>query len=171
MLILTAARSNEIREAVWGEIDLVDALWVIPAARMKAGKEHRVPLCPRAIAILTARRQEANARTTPDALVFPNEGGSAHSSAVFAALLRRMGVAGITVHGFRSTFRDWAGNETEHAREITETALAHAVGNATERAYRRSDALERRRALMLDWDAYCGSAQGNDRDEAAIDSN
>lgn len=149
-LILTATRSGEARGATWDEIDLDGALWTVPAGRMKAGKEHRVPLTGRAVEILGVQRD----KTGGSGLAFPNEQGQVPSVNVFGALFKRMGVAGITTHGFRSTFRDWAGNETEHAREVIEQALAHAVGDATERAYRRSDALDRRRALMEDWERF-----------------
>lgn len=154
-LILTATRSGEARGARWDEIRLAEGLWIIPANRMKAGKEHRVPLGSRAVAILKDQQQAQKRRGIRSDLVFPNDYGREPSVNVFNALFKRMGVAGITAHGFRSTFRDWAGNETEHAREVIEAALAHAVGDATERAYRRSDALERRRALMKDWEGFC----------------
>lgn len=157
-LILTATRSGEARGARWDEIRMDDALWIIPASRMKAGKEHRVPLTPRAVAILKAQQHEQKERRARSELVFPNDEGREPSVNVFGALFKRMGIAGITTHGFRSTFRDWAGNETEHAREIIEAALAHAVGDATERAYRRSDALDRRRVLMEDWERFVTGA-------------
>jgi integrase len=163
-LILTAARSGEVRGARWEEIRMDEALWIIPANRMKAKKEHRVPLTPRAIAILKAQAQDRQAqnrqahdrtgRRARADLVFPNNRGQESSVNVFGALFRRMGMAEITAHGFRSSFADWAGNETGHAREVIEAALAHAVGDATERAYRRSDALAKRRKLMEDWERF-----------------
>ncbi|MCZ8261265.1 MAG: tyrosine-type recombinase/integrase [Beijerinckiaceae bacterium] len=165
-LILTAARSGEARGARWSEISFADAVWTIPAERMKAEKEHRVPLVRRALEIL-AGQKEAQKGQRPTDLVFPNEYGREPSVNVFNALFRRQKIAGITTHGFRSTFRDWAGNETEHAREIIEGALAHAVGDATERAYRRSDALERRRKLMEAWAAYLEAGASDDTKASA----
>lgn len=151
LLILTAARSGEIRGMTWGEVDLTGALWTVPKERMKAKRPHRAPLCGRAVEILAALRPPE-----PDdaSLVFPNSRGNMLSDMAFAALLRRSGNADITAHGFRSSFRDWAADETDHAREVIEEALAHLVGDATERAYRRGDALGKRRALMDDWGAY-----------------
>ena len=154
-LILTAVRSGEARGARWSEIDIPNAVWTIPAARMKAGKEHRVPLSRRAMQIVT---EMATIRSGDH--VFPGLSRSDRglSDAAFAMLLRRMRLAGeITAHGFRSAFRDWCGDMTEHPREIAEAALAHRAGDATEIAYRRSDALERRRRVMQDWSDYIGN--------------
>lgn len=149
LAILTAARSGEVREAVWSEIDLDKALWIVPAARMKAGREHRVPLPARAVELL---RELHEARTGD--LVFPGQrAGRPLSVMAMDMLLRRMKVD-VTVHGFRSSFRDWCGNETSFPRDLAEQALAHAVGDETERAYRRSDALEKRRKLMDAWASY-----------------
>jgi integrase len=148
-LIVTAARSGEVLGATWQEIDRETRLWVIPASRMKAGREHRVPLCARALSIL-----EALAPVRTNAFVFPGRQGPLGVNAL-GAELRKMGVTGASPHGFRSAFRDWAGNETNTPREVCEAALAHAVGNSTEQAYRRSDALEKRRALMESWAVYC----------------
>ncbi|MGC2776828.1 MAG: site-specific integrase [Bradyrhizobium sp.] len=135
--ILTAARSGEVLGAELGEFDLEAKVWTVPAGRMKAGREHRVPLSDRALQIAT------------------EVGGRFELSSMgMAMLLRRMEVDA-TVHGFRSSFRDWAGNETSFPRDICEAALAHAVGDATEAAYRRSDALEKRRGLMTAWAEYC----------------
>jgi integrase len=152
-LVLTAARSGEVLSATWDEIDLDAQVWVIPASRMKAGREHRVPLSARAMAILD---RMASIRTGD--LVFPGQRRRRPlSGAAMGAL-----VTGATVHGFRSSFRDWAGEETSFPREIAEQALAHAAGDATERAYRRGDALEKRRALMEAWASFCEpSASGN----------
>lgn len=148
--ILTAARSGEARGAVWSEIDLDKAIWTIPGARMKAGKEHRVPLSSRAVEILS----ELYKTKTGD-LVFPGQkAGKPLSIMAMNMFLRRLKVD-VTVHGFRSAFRDWCGNETSFPREVAEQALAHHVGDAVERAYRRSDALEKRRKLMEAWAAYC----------------
>jgi integrase len=145
-LILTAARSGEVLGATWAEIDLAGKVWTAPAARMKAGREHRVPLSTRAMAIL---EQMASVRTGD--LVFAGQRRRRPLSGVAMGAL----VTGATVHGFRSSFRDWAGEETSFPREIAEQALAHATGDATERAYRRGDALEKRRALMEAWANYC----------------
>lgn len=151
--ILTAARSGEVRGARWSEMDLEAKVWTVPAARMKAGREHRVPLCDRAIEILGTLAQLDHG---PDDLVFPGQKkGAPLSDMSLTALLRRLKV-NATVHGFRSSFRDWAGDATTFPREVAEAALAHAVGDATEAAYRRSDALEKRRKLMEAWGAFVG---------------
>jgi integrase len=150
--ILTAARSGEVYGTRWPEIDLAEKVWTIPAERMKAGRAHRIPLCDRALAILEAVKP----LRTGD-LVFPSRRrGKPLSHVAMAKVLDRLGVDGATVHGFRSSFRDWAGNETHYPREVAEAALAHVVGDKAEQAYRRSDALEKRRALMKDWAAHCG---------------
>ncbi len=150
--ILTAARSGETFGATWKEIDLDAALWTVPAERMKAGREHRVPLTPRAVEILN---ELAGLGAGPDAYVFPGQReGRPLSTMAMDMILRRMKVD-ITVHGFRSSFRDWAGEETPFPRDVAEAALAHVVGDQTERAYRRGDALEKRRKLMLAWADFC----------------
>ena len=151
LAILTAARSGEVRGMVWGEVDLTTATWSIPAGRMKAGRAHRVPLQAAAVAILAAHRPDDASAAD---LIFPNGAGKKHSDVVFTALLRRMKREDVTAHGFRSSFRDWAAEETEHPREVIEAALAHLVGDETERAYRRGDALAKRRALMDHWAAF-----------------
>ncbi len=149
--VLTAARSGEVRGATWGEINLDAKVWTVPAARMKAARDHVVPLSDAAVAVLQAAGEGA-----ADALVFPGPTGRPMSDAVFTALLDRMGVAA-TAHGFRSTFRDWC-SETGVPRETAERALAHAVGNSTEAAYLRTTLLEQRRDVMERWAAYCASA-------------
>jgi len=150
---LTAARSGEVRGARWGEMDLGAKVWTVPAARMKAGREHRVPLCARAVEILETLAQLDHG---PEDIVFPGQRrGSPLSDMSLTALLRRLEVP-VTVHGFRSSFRDWAGDATAFPREVAEAALAHAVGDATEAAYRRSDALEKRRQMMEEWAAFVG---------------
>lgn len=162
LAILTAARSGEVRLAQWGEFDLEAGVWTVPAERMKARREHRVPLSAPAIALLKAIRKPQGAEERlpdPDAaeLVFPSAKLERPlSDMTLSAVLRRMKLDTITVHGFRSSFRDWAAEETDHPREVAEAALAHIVGDATERAYRRGDALEKRRRLMEDWAAYVG---------------
>jgi integrase len=149
--VLTAARSGETFGATWKEIDLVAALWTIPAGRMKAGREHRVPLTPRAVEILN---ELAGLGAGPNAYVFPGQReGRPLSTMAMDMILRRMKVD-FTVHGFRSSFRDWAGEETAFPRDVAEAALAHVVGDQTERAYRRGDALEKRRKLMTAWANY-----------------
>ena len=158
--ILTAARSGEVLGARWEEIDLLGKVWSVPAGRMKGGREHRVPLSERAVAILEELHQ---ARTSD--FVFPGlERGRPLNNTALHAVLRRA-KADVTTHGFRSSFRDWAGDRTAFARDVVEAALAHAIENKTEAAYRRSDALEKRRKLMAAWAAYCASApkeaQGN----------
>jgi integrase len=151
LCILTAARSGEILSMRWDEIDLNKKIWTIPAHRMKAGREHRVPLSERAIDIL-ARLSEGRSGD----FVFPGQcRDKPLSSMAMEMMLRRMKIENATTHGFRSSFRDWAGNETGYPRELIETALAHVIGDKAEQAYRRSDALEKRRQLMEAWASYC----------------
>ena len=141
-LILTAARAGEVLGATWAEMDLETGLWTVSANRMKAGAEHRVPLSPRALAIVAALHEMRISD-----YVFPGQReGRPLSSTAFEMLLRRMKADAFTTHGFRSAFRDWAGDATSVPREVAEAALAHRVGNATELAYRRADALEKRRS-------------------------
>ena len=155
-LVLTSARSGEVRGAVWTEIDLPAGVWTIPATRMKAKREHRVPLCRRAVEILKAARTLGDGRS---GLVFPSQGGRPISITRLAKLLKEHGIAAVP-HGFRSSFRDWAAEETNHPREVVEAALAHVVGNRTEAAYARSDLFERRRRLMGEWTAYLAVTGG-----------
>ena len=150
-IILTAVRSSEARGARWDEIDLQAKVWTIPAERMKAGKSHRVPLSAEAVAILKPLHE-----TRRGPLVFPGQTSKKPlSETAFRALFRRCDVSNVTIHGFRSAFRDWCGEATNFPREIAEQALAHTVGNAVEQAYRRGDALEKRRKLMEAWAMYC----------------
>lgn len=142
--VLTAARSGEVRGATWSEIDLSAALWTVPADRMKSGREHRVPLSGPAVTLLRSLPSGA-----ADQLVYPGMRGQL-SDMSLSAVLRRMKVA-VTVHGFRSTFRDWVAEHTQHSNEVAEMALAHAVGDKVEAAYRRGDLFEKRVALMNDW--------------------
>lgn len=144
-LILTATRSGEVRGATWKEIDLSAALWTIPADRMKAGKEHRVPLSPRAIAILKALPRMAGNKH-----VFPAAQGGALSDMALSQVMRRMAVEAVP-HGFRSTFRDWASERTSYPREVAEMALAHAIDSKVEAAYRRGDLFAKRVRMMADW--------------------
>jgi integrase len=154
-IVLTAVRTGEARFATWAEIDLTAKVWTIPAPRMKSGVVHRVPLCARAVDILK-EVAPLNTKKAPTAFVFPGrtEDGSLSENALLALLKRRMGRA-VTVHGFRSAFRDFAGDRTSFPREVAEQCLAHAVGDDVERAYRRSDALDRRRKLMDAWARHC----------------
>lgn len=143
--ILCASRSGEVRGATWDEFDLKKAIWTIPASRMKAGKEHQVPLSTKAIELLKALpRMEGSSH------VFPSTKGGPLSDMTLTAVMRRMGVDAVP-HGFRSTFRDWAGEKTNHPRDVAEHALAHAIGNQVEAAYRRGKALDKRRLMMQDW--------------------
>jgi integrase len=149
--ILTASRTNEVLGARWNEIDTRSALWTIPAERMKALREHRVPLCPRALQVLNRARALHNG-----ALVFPGRFDAPLSSAAMMAVLKRMDRADLTVHGFRATFRTWAAERTTFPREVAEAALAHVVGDDTERAYQRGDLFEKRRGLMTEWGRFLG---------------
>jgi len=152
-LILTATRSGEVRGATWSEIDLKGELWTIPASRMKAGKEHRVPLSAAAVALLKALPQIKN-----EPLLFPGtKARRVLSDMSLSAVLKRMDLGKFTVHGFRSTFRDWAAEKTFHHPDIVEMALAHTVANKVEAAYRRGELLEKRKPLMQDWAEWCGS--------------
>ena len=154
-LVLTAARSGEVRSAAWNEIDLDAAVWTIPASRMKANRDHRVPLCRRAIDIL----REARRLGDGTGLVFPSRRGKTLSDMTLSKLLKEQRVKAVP-HGFRSSFRDWAAERTNCPREVVEAALAHVVSNATEAAYARSDLFDRRRRLMEDWAAYLGEERG-----------
>lgn len=148
--ILTAARSGEALGATWGEIDLAERIWRVPAARMKAGQEHVVPLSGSAVTLLKSLQPETPASSDRVFAV----GGAARSNMAMAMLLRRMKYGHITTHGFRSTFRDWAGDCTNHPREVIEAALAHTIQNKAEKAYRRGTAIERRRELMEEWATF-----------------
>jgi len=151
LLILTAGRTTEVLHAQWDEFDLDHGLWTVPAGRMKSRLVHRVPLSRQALQKLAA----LNATRTGEHLFPGRMPGCPLSEKVMAQLLKRMGIANVTVHGFRSGFRDWVGEETNFPRDLAEIALAHVVGDETERAYRRGDALERRRELMQAWADYC----------------
>jgi integrase len=147
--ILTAARTGEVIGAAWPEIDLQEKVWTVPAERMKAGRAHRVPLSEPAMAILTALPDR-------EGHLFPSRRkGHGLTNMAMLVLLRRMKRSDITTHGFRSAFRDWCSEATEHAPHVAEAALAHAVGSKVEAAYRRGDLFEKRRQLMMDWAIYC----------------
>jgi integrase len=157
-LILTAARTGEVIGARWSEIDLLDKTWTVPASRMKAHREHRVPLSPRALTILNAlqsvRQNDAN-----DAYVFP--GAKARiplSNLAMIMLLRRMKRDELTVHGFRATFKTWASERASFQNEIVEASLAHVTGGKVEQAYMRGDMFEKRRRLMQAWATFCATA-------------
>ena len=158
LAILTAARSGEVLNARWSELDLDAAVWTVPAVRMKAGREHRVPLSPAAVQLLRdllpLRRPD-----DPDPLVFPGQRqGRPLSVMAMTMALRRMKRGDLTVHGFRSTFRDWAAEQTNYARDVAEMALAHTIGDKVEAAYRRGDLFQKRERLMADWAKYCGTS-------------
>jgi integrase len=146
---LTAARSGEASGAKWSEIDLEAKVWTVPAQRMKGGREHRVPLSDRAVAILRALPREAD-------FVFPGgRQGTGISSTAMTGLLKSMGRPGVTIHGFRSAFRDWAAETTAYPNHVIEMALAHAIGDKVEASYRRGDLFAKRARLMTDWAKYC----------------
>ena len=151
--ILTAARTGEVIGARWGEIDLANAVWTVPAERMKAKREHRVPLSGAALDVLRAL---AKLGTEADRFVFPGgKAGKALSNMAMAMLLERMGRDDLTVHGFRSTFRVWCAEATNTPRELAEAALAHTLKDKVEAAYQRGDLMEKRRRLMAEWAAFC----------------
>jgi len=151
--ILTAGRSGEVRGATWAEIDLAAAAWLVPAARMKAGRAHRVPLSAPALALLRALPRGDD----PAALIFPStkDPAQALSDMTLSAVLRRLKAPAVP-HGFRSTFRDWAAERTNYPNEVAEMALAHTIENKAEAAYRRGDMFERRAAMMAEWAAFIG---------------
>ena len=155
-LVLTAARWSEVRWAEWAEIDRDARVWTVPARRMKANRKHRVPLCGRALEILEAV-QALDEGGGP--LVFTRGEGKPLSDKELRWLVREQGIAAVP-HGFRSSFRDWAAEETDHPREVIEAALAHVVRNRVEAAYARSDLFERRRVLMDDWARYLAQGIG-----------
>jgi integrase len=150
-LILTASRTGEVIGARWPEVDLKREAWVVPAERMKARREHRVPLSDPVVTILKRAKEFGGE------YIFPGRAaGQPLSNMAFLMSLARMNYGDVTTHGFRSTFRDWAAEQTEFANEVVEMALAHSIGNKTEAAYRRSDFFEKRRALMSAWGDFCG---------------
>lgn len=151
--ILTAARSGEVLGARWNEFDLNRAVWTVPAARMKAGREHRVPLSRRALKIAKAMHEAPGGN-----FVFPGQkAGRPLSVMALEKVLRRMKVDGVTVHGFRSAFRDWAAECTNFTNEVCEAALAHVIENKAEAAYRRGDLFDKRRKLMEAWAIFCAA--------------
>jgi integrase len=162
-LILTAARTGEVIGARWNEIDLLDKTWTVRASRMKAHREHRVPLSPRVLAILAemqaAEMQAVRHGDNLEAYVFPGpKPGTPLSNMAFLMLLRRMGLDDLTVHGFRATFKTWASERTSFQNEIVEASLAHIIGGKVEQAYMRGDMFEKRRRLMQQWATFCTTA-------------
>ena len=157
-LILTAARSGEVRGATWGEIDLEDKTWTIPGDRMKAGKKHVVPLSQDALDVLDLA---SKLQTTGDDHVFPGNKNKALSDMTLTKALRDLGINNVTVHGFRSSFRDWAAEQTSTAGDVVEAALAHTIANKVEAAYRRTNYLEKRRVLMDTWAQYLADPEDN----------
>jgi integrase len=154
--ILAAARTGEVIGARWSEIDMATAVWTVPADRMKASREHRVPLSNSALAVL---REAAKLRIDPraDGFIFPGgKAGKPLSTMALLMLLRRMDRGDFTAHGFRSSFRDWCAEATNYPREVAEAALAHTLRDKTEAAYQRADLMEKRRRLMAEWAAFCG---------------
>lgn len=150
-LILTATRTSETLNAVWDEINIDQRMWVISCSRMKAGREHRIPLSEAAVSLLGRLPRQGH-------LVFPGHvQDRPFSNTALPFLLRRLGRGDITIHGFRSSFRDWGAEQTAYPNELLEVALAHTVGDKVEAAYRRGDMIEKRRRLMEDWGRYCGS--------------
>jgi integrase len=159
--VLSAGRTGEVLGAKWDEVDRAEAVWAVPPARMKAHKEHRIPLCDRAIAILA----EMEGINREGAFVFPGrKSGQPLAHMALLEVLRRMGRANLTVHGFRSTFSDWAAERTNFPAEVREMALAHSVADKVEAAYRRGDLFQKRRQLAAAWGRYCAApvaATGN----------
>ena len=147
--ILTAARTSEVTGATWGEVDLTAKVWTVPGERMKAGREHRVPLSPAALAVL--RELKAKDMKPADPVFLGGKPGVGLSNMAMTAVLRRMKRSDLTVHGFRSSFRDWCAEATPHPRDVAEAALAHTLRDKVEAAYRRGDMLDRRAKMMTEW--------------------
>lgn len=161
LTVLTGVRSNETRFARWGEFDLDAGVWSISATRMKMKEPHVIPLSPPAVALmrrLAGERVALDGKLAPEAFVFTHSRGKAISDMTMLKVLREMKLVGITVHGFRSSFTDWAAEQTEFPKEIADKALAHTVPNAVEAAYRRTDFFDKRQTLMDQWAAFAMSA-------------
>lgn len=163
-IILTATRTSEVLNAKWSEFDLDVGVWVIPKARMKTRKEHAVPLSPEALAILRTIKLELY----QSEFVFAGSNGKALSNMACLSLLKRMGRTDLTVHGMRSTFRDWCSESTAYPRDVAEMALAHAIKDKTEAAYRRGDLFDKRTKMMADWAAYCTIVNTNTENVVSI---
>ena len=155
-LILTAARTGEVLGAHWNEIDLERGVWTRPPERMKAGEEHRVPLSRRALKIIKTLHE---ARGESEFVFVGQKAAAPLSTMALAMVICRMKLEGVTVHGFRSTFRDWAAERTNFPNEVCEAALAHVIENKTEAAYRRGDLFDKRRKLMDSWATYCATSK------------
>jgi integrase len=170
-LILVAARTGEVQNAVWSEFDFQNKVWTIPANRTKTNKKHEVPLSARALELVERQRHvaivDARHRTNRSPLVFPGVRGRSFNDKALRLVLRAMNVHGVTVHGFRSTFSDWCGEETEFDSEAVEFCLGHSIRNAVRAAYRRKTALEKRRVIMDAWATFCGSAEHDSRSAPA----
>ena len=160
-LILTAARSSEASGARWDEIDWATRMWTIPASRMKGAREYRVPLSEAALAVLNRMK------ATEGTFIFPRDPARGLGKMALLKQLKRMGYGGLTVHGFRSSFRDWAAERTNFPSEVAEMALAHAVGSKVEAAYRRSDLFDKRRRLMETWATFCAAREQKAQDNVA----
>jgi integrase len=160
-VVLTATRSGEARGATWREIDLKEGVWTVPPERMKMKRPHRIPLSPEALAVLEAARAMPNADLKADALVFPGSTGKPLSDMTLTKILRDMKEP-VTVHGMRSSFRDWAAEQSSMPGEVAEAALAHAVPNAVEAAYRRTTFFDKRREMMDAWGAFVAGEAGAD---------
>jgi integrase len=159
--ILTATRTSETLNTTWIEFDLAKGIWIIPASRMKAEHEHCIPLAVRVVEIL---QMQLPLKSNHNEYVFPgNARGKPLSNMAMAMLLKRMNQTEITVHGFRSTFRDWASEQTSFPHETCEHALAHRISDKAEAAYRRGDQFEKRKALMDAWASFCNSAKTMDK--------
>jgi integrase len=154
---LTAARSGEVRNARWDEFDLEARLWLLPPERMKSGREHKVPLGKRALAIL----EDVAAIRQGNGLVFPSRAGGPISDKAMTAVLEKLGRGNIVLHGFRSSFSDWCAEQTATPSEVREMALAHVVGDRVEAAYRRGDLFAKRRRLMESWEKWCAGGKGS----------
>jgi len=164
-VILTACRAGEVIGARWGEFNIGEALWTIPPERVKSGRQHRVPLSPAALTIINAM-QEVRTTGHGNGFVFPGgKRGRPLSNTALRAVLKRLRRSDVTVHGFRSSFRDWAAERTNYPREVAEMVLGHAVGDKVEAAYRRSDLFEKRRKMMNAWADYCGTVRVRDGGE------
>ena len=168
-MVLTAVRPGEARGARWEEIDFKASVWTIPATRIKATREHRVPLCARAVEVLHAAERLRRGSTTSQSagLVFPSARGKQLADARLSKLLEQLEI-GAVPHGFRSSFRDWASERTNYPRQVVEAALAHAVRNQTEKSYARSDLLDRRWPLMTNWMQYLDPERGQMAAAAAV---
>jgi integrase len=158
-VVLTAVRSGEARGATWSEIDFENAVWTVPADRMKMKRPHRIPLSPQVISVLQAAAEMPSAQVKRDGLVFPGSTGKALSDMTLTKILRDMKEP-FTVHGMRSSFRDWAAEQSSMPGEVAEAALAHAVPNAVEAAYRRTTFFDKRRELMEAWGNFCAGDDG-----------